>query len=1100
MLESVLQFSIKHRFFVVMLAALAAAAGIHSFKRLPIDAVPDITNNQVQINTVYPAFAPTDIEKQITFPVETALAGIPGLEYTRSLSRNGFSQVTAVFTDETDIYFARQQVGERIIEAKEALPEGAEPRMGPISTGLGEVYMWVVEYQQNTEAPSAQRGSPGWQPEGSYLTPEGNLLQSELERAAYLREVQDWVIRPQLKLLPGVAGIDSIGGYLKHFTVEPDPEKLLAFKISFHDLVEALERNNLSTGAGYIEHRGEYYVVRADSRLATIDQIASVVIGERESIPIRVRDVAAVHIGKELRTGSASEGGAEAVVGTALMLIGENSRTVAQAVHSKLAEINKSLPPGIIAKPVLNRTKLVDATIKTVRTNLLEGAILVIVILFALLGNIRAAIITALAIPLSMLITITGMVQSKLSGNLMSLGAIDFGLIVDGAVIIIENCVRRIAERQHGAGRALTLEERLSEVYSGAKEMIQPSVFGQAIIITVYFPILFLTGIEGKMFQPMALTVIVALISAFVLSLTFIPAMAAIFLKGKAAEKENRIQKNLKLRYRAGLQRCASRPLPVVVAAVAAFSLALVLFFRLGQVFAPSLDEGDIAMHAMRIPSTSLTQSQAMQIKIERALAQLPEVKLVFSKTGTAEVASDPMPPNVSDTFILLKARNTWPNPAKPKLELISEIQHALRELPGNNYEFTQPIQMRFNELISGVRGDLAVKVFGEDFDRLLPAANQIAAILQAIPGAADVKVEQVTGLPTLNIEIDQELISRLGIDALEVHRVLAAAVGGQEAGFVFQGDRRFDLVVRLADSVRENIATLEALPVPIKGGGHARTDAESEEDALKTEYLTADSAPSFVPLRSIAKLTVEEGPNQISRENGKRRIVVQANIRGRDLSGFVEEAQRRVENEVQLPAGSWLSWGGQFENLLAAKERLSIVVPLCFFLILLLLFSALDSVRQALVVFSGVPLGLTGGVIALWLRGIPFSISAAVGFIALSGVAVLNGLVMVSRINQLHGSGSSERESIVEGAVSRLRPVLMTALVASLGFVPMALATGTGAEVQRPLATVVIGGLLTATALTLFVLPALLALVGLGNKAAGPEVNENAIQAPSPD
>lgn len=1072
MLESILHFSIKHRFFVALVTLMLALLGAYSFTKLPIDAVPDITNNQVQINTVYSAFAPTDIEKQITFPVETALAGIPGLEYTRSISRNGFSQVTAVFTDDTDIYFARQQVGERLTQAKESLPEGAEPGMGPISTGLGEVYMWVVEYTEPKN--EVENGLPGWQPDGTYLTPEGNTLRSELELAAYLREIQDWIIRPQLALVKGVAGIDSIGGYLKHFTVEPAPEKLLAYNLSFYDLVQALERNNISTGAGYIENRGEYYVVRVDSRLATTKEISSVVIGEREGIPIRVRDIATVHVGKELRTGSASTGGKEAVVGTALMLIGENSRTVAAAVHERLEEINKSIPPGIVANPVLNRTKLVDATIATVKSNLLEAAILVIVILFALLGNFRAALITALAIPLSMLMTVTGMVQTKISGNLMSLGAIDFGLIVDGAVIIIENCIRRISDKQQVVGRVLNLKERLHEVFVATKEMIQPSVFGQAIIITVYIPILFLTGIEGKMFQPMALTVIFALASAFLIYVAFTPAMAAIFLSGKIVDKENFLIHFLKQKYETGLNWSVKHPRAVVAVAVLPFLVSLVVFFRLGQVFVPALDEGDIAMHAMRIPSTSLTQSQEMQFKVENALANFPEIKVAFSKTGTAEVAADPMPPNVSDTFILLKPNEEWPNPSKTKMELIDEIQEAVMKLPGNNYEFTQPIQMRFNELISGVRGDVAVKVFGEEFDKILPTANSIAEILKTIPGAADVKVEQVTGLPTLDIDIDREKISRLGIDALDIHEEIAAAVGGKEAGFIFQGDRRFDLVVRLADSVRENIESLEALPIPIMGGGHERTDS-TRDDALKTEYLTTETAPSYVPLGSIAKLRVEDGPNQISRENGKRRIVVQSNIRGRDLGSFVDEALKRVEAEVSLPAGSWLAWGGQFENLVAAKKRLSVVVPICFLLILILLFSALGSVREALIVFTGVPLGLTGGIFALWLRGIPFSISAAVGFIALSGIAVLNGLVMVSRINQLKMEGETPLGAIVDGALSRLRPVLMTALVASLGFVPMALATGTGAEVQRPLATVVIGGLITATVLTLFVLPALL-------------------------
>jgi len=1076
MLNPIVQFSIKHRFFVVLVTSMLAILGLYSFTQLPIDAVPDITNNQVQINTVYPAFAPTDIEKRITFPVETALAGIPGLDYTRSISRNGFSQVTAVFSDETDIYFARQQVGERLLQAKEILPREAEPGLGPISTGLGEVYMWVVEYSDTKK--EVDPGKPGWQPGGKYLTSEGNLLSSEVELAAYLREVQDWIIRPQLAMVKGVAGVDSIGGYLKQFTVEPDPQKLLAFGLSFNNLIEALERNNISTGAGYIENRGEYYVVRGESRLATIEDISSVVIGERKGIPIRIKQIGKVHIGKELRTGSASTGGEEAVVGTALMLIGENSRTVAAAVHEKLEEINRALPPGIIANPVLNRTKLVDATISTVSKNLFEAAVLVIVVLFVFLGNFRAALITALAIPLSMLMTVTGMVQTKISGNLMSLGAIDFGLIVDGAVIIMENCVSRISKKQEAVGRVLNLKERLQEILVATKEMIQPSVFGQAIIITVYIPILFLTGVEGKMFQPMAITVIFALASAFLIYVLFTPAMAAIFLTGNIRDRENFLILFLKRRYQRGLNWAVKYPKLVISIAILPFLVSIFVFFNLGQVFVPALDEGDIAMHAMRIPSTSLSQSQKMQFEVEEALQKFSEIKVVFSKTGTAEVASDPMPPNVSDTFVILKPRESWPNPSKTKLELVEEIQEEVMKLPGNNYEFTQPIQMRFNELISGVRGDVAVKVFGEEFEKILPVANSISRILKDIPGAADVKVEQVTGLPTLDIDIDREQISRLGIDALDVHQEISAAIGGQSAGFIFQGDRRFSLVVRLADSVRKDIDSLEALPIPILGGGHKRTDS-GEAEVFKTEYLEVSTAPSYIPLKSIATLRIKEGPNQISRENGKRRIVVQANIRGRDLGGFVEEAQQKVEAEVKLPPGSWLAWGGQFENLVEAKKRLSVVVPICFLLILLLLFTALGSVREALVVFTGVPLALTGGIFALWLRGIPFSISAAVGFIALSGIAVLNGLVMVSRINQLKDEGASAENAVMEGALSRLRPVLMTALVAALGFVPMAIASGTGAEVQRPLATVVIGGLITATVLTLFVLPALLSLLG---------------------
>lgn len=1112
MLERMIKFSIEHRFLVLLFTVGAAAIGLFSLQRLPIDAVPDITNNQVQINTEYPALSPNEVETQVTFPIETALAGIPGLQYTRSLSRNGFSQVTAVFDDDVDIYFARQQVNERLGEARESLPPGAEPTMGPITTGLGEVYMWTVEYERPEN--KNRTGQPGWQPDGSYLTPEGELLSTNLEQAAYLRTVQDWVIRPQLKGIPGVAGVDAIGGYVKQYHVQPDPMKLVSYGLTFHDVIEALERNNASTGAGYIEHKGESYLVRAAGRITNEQQIAEIVIGQRKGTPIRVRDVASVGTGRELRTGSASENGEEVVVGTAMMLIGANSRTVAAEVAVKMDQINKTLPPGIRAKTVLNRTKLVDATIATVQKNLAEGAVFVIVVLLLLLGNIRAALICALAIPLSMLITATGMVQSKMSGNLMSLGAIDFGLIVDGAVIIVENCLRRLAERQHHLGRTLSLSERMEEVLAATREMIKPSVFGQAIIVTVYLPILFLTGVEGKMFQPMAMTVIFALVAAFVLSLTFVPAMVALGITGKVKEKENFLIVWVKRVYQPVLVQAVKHRYPTVAAAVIAFGLSILLFMSLGQEFVPTLDEKDIAMHAMRIPSTSLTQSSQMQFEVEKAVSRFPEVAFVFSKTGTAEMASDPMPPNVSDTFIILKPPSEWrppeeldeeihkmeesggghdehgededeegghehspaTNDSTHKGKLIKLLQQTLQQVPGNNYEFTQPIQMRFNELIAGVRSDVAVKVYGDEFEQMIPTARAIARVLQSVAGAEDVKVEQTEGLPVMNIEIDRDVIARYGLNIMDVQDVVAIAVGGREAGLVFQGDRRFDLMVRLPDEVRQNIAQIENLPIPLP---HAEDDSEdirlvSTSSRLDLLGLGEQGKPAFIPLGSIAKIDIMEGPNQISRENGKRRVVIQANVRGRDIGSFVEEAQEKIARQVQVPAGYWLDWGGQFENLVAARKRLSIVVPLCFFLIFLLLFSTFNSVKHALMVFSGVPLALTGGIVSLWLRGMPFSISAAVGFIALSGVAVLNGLVMITFINQLKKEGKPLEEAIMTGALTRLRPVLMTALVASLGFVPMALATGTGAEVQRPLATVVIGGLITSTLLTLVVLPAL--------------------------
>ncbi len=1141
MLEAVLHFSIRNRWVIVLFTAIAAGVGVYSFQRLPIDAVPDITNNQVQINVMYPALSPVEIEKQVTFPIETALAGIPGLQSTRSLSRNGFSQTTAVFEDHVNIYFARQQVSERLGEAKESLPPGAEPIMGPIATGLGEIYMYTVEYEHphGKGAPIAD-GKPGWQSDGSYLTPEGTRLVTDLEQAAYLREVQDWIIRPQLKGVKDVAGVEAIGGYVKQYHVQPDPMKLVSYGLTFHDVIEALERNNVSTGAGYIEHKGEAYVVRATGRIERTEQIESIVVGTRNGVPIYIADIVAlggVGVGRELRTGSASENGEEVVVATAIMLIGANSRTVAAAVDEKMGEIQRTLPPGIRAKTVLNRTKLVDATIKTVQKNLLEGAVLVIAVLFLLLGNIRAALICASAIPLSMLMTATGMVQSKVSGNLMSLGAIDFGLIVDGAVIIVENCLRRLAHKQHEVGRVLTLQERLHEVMIAAKEMIQPSVFGQAIIITVYVPILALTGVEGKMFHPMAMTVIFALVGAFILSLTFVPALVAILIRGKVKEKEVLAIRWTKALYEPTVRWAIRLRWIVAALAVVAFAGTVLLFARLGQEFVPTLDEKDIAMHAMRIPSTALTQSGLMQVDVERTVAALPEVAFAYSKTGTAEMATDPMPPNVSDTFIILKPREEWRSEAKldrliaekteevekrgglhaeaegsheehehgettvagHKGKLIKLIELTVQALPGNNYEFTQPIQMRFNELIAGVRGDVAVKVYGDDFAKMQQTAQQVLGVLQSTTGAADAKTEQTTGLPVMTIDIDRAAIARYGLNIADVQDVVAAAMGGREAGLVFEGDRRFDLVVRLPDALRGRPETLETLPIPLPRGEEEPTGSVrlaalggSHGDPIPTHDV------GFIPLGQIARIEVAEGANQISRENGKRRIVVQCNVRGRDLGSFVAEAQQKMQ-AVVLPPGGWLDWGGQYENLVAAKERLTIVVPICFLLIFILLFSTFKSVKYSLLVFSAVPLGLTGGILSLWLRDMPFSISAAVGFIALSGVAVLNGLVMVSFINQLRREGMARDEAIIQGSLTRLRPVLMTALVASLGFVPMAIATGTGAEVQRPLATVVIGGLITSTLLTLVVLPALYRIFTGWDKAGRPQPVEQEWEAPEP-
>ena len=1074
MVEPIIDFAIRRRWVVVTLGVIAAAFGAYALTRLPIDAVPDITNKQVQISTIAPALSPVEIERQVTFPIETALAGAPGLESTRSLSRNGFSQVTAVFTERTDIYFARQQIGERLTEIRSRLPQGIEPKVGPISTGLGEITMWTVHFANR---PAERDGRPGLQRDGRFLTSDGALLEGEIEKSAYLRTVQDWIIRPQVKMVTGVAGVDSIGGYVKQYQVNPDAAKLIALGLTFADVARAVEANNVSRGARYIERNGEGIVVRSGGRLENIEELGAVVVTTRGGVPVRVRDLAAVSIGGETRTGSASENGREVVVGIALMLIGANSRTVSSAVDAKLRSVTPSLPPGVKITTVLDRTQLVDATIATVAKNLTEGALLVIAVLFLLLGNFRAALITALVIPLSMLMTAVGMWQGRISANLMSLGALDFGLIVDGAVIITENSLRHLAERQRERGRVLTADERLATVRASTLEMVKPSLYGQAIILLVYVPLLTFTGVEGKMFEPMALTVIIALAAAFVLSLTLVPALIAISLSGRVRESENRFVAAFKRAYHPLLHYAMATPFPVIAVAVVLFALALFGFARLGQEFIPSLDEKNIAMHALRIPSTSLTQSQTMQFAVEKTVSRFPQVAFVFSKTGTPELASDPMPPNASDTFIMLKPREAWPDPSMTKEALIEDIAKAVNLLPGNAYEFTQPIQMRFNELLAGVRGDIAVKIFGDEFEPMLRAANNVAANLRGVRGAVDVKVEQVVGLPVLEIKVDKSAIARRGLSVSAVHDVIGAAVGGQEAGVIFEGDRSFEIIVRLPESVRADLESLSNLPVALP-------------------KLTPNSPVQSVALNRVAKFSFAEGPNQISRENGKRRIVVSANVRGRDLGSVVDEAQQRVARNVKLPPGYWIGWGGQSENLAAARQRLTLVVPACFVMIFLLLLSAMGSVRDALLVFSAVPLALTGGVAALWLRGMPFSISAAVGFIALSGVAVLNGLVMLSYIRQLRQQGMPLGRAVEEGALTRFRPVIMTALVASLGFLPMAFASGTGAEVQKPIATVVIGGLISATLLTLAVLPALYVRYG---RAAERAPAEQGMVSPGP-
>ncbi len=1055
MLAHIVRYAIVHRWLMLSLTLGLIAIGVWSFTRLPIDATPDITNVQVQVNTPAPGYSPLEAEQRITYPIETALAGLPRLDYTRSLSRYGLSQVTVVFEDGTDIYFARQQVAERLQQVRAHLPNGVDPALGPIATGMGEIFMYTLDAD-----PRARK------PDGTAWT------------ATDLRTLQDWVVRPQLRNTTGVTEVNTIGGFARQIHITPDPARLTALGFTLHDVVAAVAANNQNLGAGYIERHGQQFLVRSPGQIADVAAIGEIVLARRDGVPIRVRDVAGVGEGPELRSGAATMDGREVVLGTVFMLVGANSREVAQASAARLVEANRSLPEGVQAKAVYDRTTLVDRTIATVSKNLVEGALLVVAVLFLLLGNVRAALVTAAVIPLAMLFTLTGMVRGGISGNLMSLGALDFGLIVDGAVIIIENCLRRFAELQAALGRVLTEEERLETTATATTEVIRPSLFGLAIITAVYVPIFALTGVEGKMFHPMAITVVLALCGAMILSLTFVPAAIALCVRGRVSEHETRPMLWLRRGYTPLLAAALKRRLWVVGVAVLLVVGAGVLSTRLGSEFIPNLDEGDIALHALRIPGTGLEQAVRMQRTLEARIKAFPEVAYVFGKLGTAEVATDPMPPSVADTFLMLKPREQWPDPRKTKTALVSEIEAAVKQLPGNNYEFTQPIQMRMNELISGVRADVAIKLFGDDLEQLAAVGARIEAVARTVPGAADVTLEQATGLRVLSITPDRAALLRYGLNAGVVQETVAIAIGGQGAGQLYEGDRRFDILVRLPETLRQDPSALADLPIPLV------LDSQPDESSRAPAWQSG--LPRTVPLREVAHIETVLGPNQINRENGKRRVVITTNVRGRDLGSFVAELQQRVPEEVDIPAGYWLDYGGTYEQLISATQRLSLVVPLALLVIFALLFWSFGSGKDALIIFTGVPLALTGGVLALALRGMPLSISAGVGFIALSGVAVLNGLVMIAFVRELRERGVALEQAIVDGALGRLRPVMVTALVASLGFMPMALNVGAGSEVQKPLATVVIGGILSSTLLTLFVLPAIYRLLyGRRNVAA---------------
>lgn len=1040
MINRIIALSISSRWIVMAAVAAFIVFGIYQYRQLPIDAVPDITNVQVQINTQAPGYSPLEVEQRVTFLIETAMAGLPKLEQTRSTSAYGLSQVTIIFHDGTDIYWVRQLVNERLQEVKDQLPSGVAPELGPISTGLGEIYLYTVNAEKKA-----------LKPDGLAYTPTD------------LRAIQDWVIRPQLRQVPGVSEVNSIGGYAKQFQVAPSPARLLAFRVTLADLVEALEANNLNVGAGYIERNGEQFLVRVPGQLADIDAIKRTVITTRDNAPITIGDVAEVAVGHELRTGAATQDDHETVIGTAMMLIGENSRIVSERVAERLAEINKRLPPGVTATPVYDRTVLVNKTIATVQKNLIEGAILVIVVLFLFLGNLRAALLSAMVIPLSLLATFTGMVQGGISGNLMSLGALDFGLIVDGALIIVENCILRLAEAQHHRGRLLERGERFEVVFNATREVFKPSLVSVIVIILVNLPIFALSGVEGKMFHPMAFAVIAALVGAFIFSITFVPAACALLLSGHIAEKDNWLVANSKKLYEPALRSVLKFRIPVVAGALVLVIITGFVASRMGAEFIPNLDEGDLAIETIRPVTTGIEQAVDMQLHLNQVLLSVPEVKTIFARNGTAEVATDLMPPGRSDTYVMLKPHDQWPDPKKPKAQLISEIEEAAKSVPGTILGFSQPIQLRFNELISGVRSDVAVKIYGDDLGELVRLAAQTQAVLAQIKGAEDVKTEQADGLPLLTVEPRRISLARHGLTVANLQDVVSAALGGKETGLIYEGDARYPLEVRLPETLRINPEALERLPLAKPGGG-------------------------YVPLAEVADIKYSQGPNQVSRENGKRFIVVMANVRGRDLASFVKETSAVVDKQVKLPPGYYISYGGTFEQLASASERLSLLVPLALIMIFGLLVLTFGSIKDALLVFSGVPLALTGGVIALLLRGIPLSITAGVGFITLCGVSVLTGVVMVSYIRDLVRDGMPVEDAIMTGALTRLRPILMIGLVASLGFLPMALNTGTGAEVQRPLATVVIGGIISATLLSLFVLPA---LYRMAHRRKPPEVAE---------
>ena len=1042
MIERILEWSLKNRFLVIVLSLLLVAGGLTAMSRLPIDAVPDVTNVQVQVLTSAPALGPEEVEKFITTPVELAMSGLPELEEVRSVSKFGLSVVTVVFADGTDIYWARQLVNERVQAAKEDIPQGyGEPEMGPVSSGLGEIYQFEVR--------SGSWLPPDWIPPEAYPASWKRRLAGPKKTAMELRTILDWDIAPRLRKVAGVVEVNSFGGELKTYEVQVRPEDLARYDVSINEVFEALERNNANAGGAYIEKNSEQYLIRGEGLVGSLEDIGDIVVAaDEEGTPVYIRQLADLRFAPMVRQGAVTrDARGEVVTGIVMMLMGANSREVVSDVKDEIAKMRTSLANiGVTVDTFYDRTDLVKKTIYTVAKNLIEGGILVIVVLFLMLRNFRAGLIVATAIPLSMLAAFIAMRQFGVSGNLMSLGAIDFGLIVDGAVIVIENSVRMIAERSHETGRPVTPEERSSLVLRASREVLRAATFGVAIIAIVYLPILSLTGIEGKMFRPMAMTVLFALGGALVLSLTFIPALASLFLPRKISEQESFIVAGVRKVYEPALRRSIKWRWVTVGVAVGVFAASGIITPLLGSEFVPKLDEGAIALQAWRLPSISLEESVKQTTELERVLTKFPEVTTVISKTGRAEIATDPMGVEISDVFVMLKPHSEWTT-ASTREGLIEKYDEALqRELPGQIFSYSQPIELRVSELIAGVRSDVALKIYGDDMDELKRIADRAVTVLSKVPGAADVKAEQTAGLPVLRVRIDRRAMARYGINAADVLDVVST-LGGREIGTVLEGQRRFALQVRFAPSARDDVKKIENLKVRAPGG-------------------------QLIPLAQLADIGVEDGPAQISHENGRRRITVEFNVRGRDLGSFVADAQQAIDQAEVIPAGYFTDWGGQFENLREASRRLMVVVPIALGLIFVMLFMTFGSAKLAGIIYLNVPFAITGGIFALAIRGLPLSISAGVGFIALFGVAVLNGLVLVSTIKQRRDEGLGAAEAAYEGARVRLRAVLTTALVASLGFIPMAIATGAGAEVQKPLATVVIGGLVTSTLLTLLVLP----------------------------